>query len=110
MLNSAYRGVLPGVTHIRTGLHWHRGETTKSIERSHIAILDRLRCSRGLKSVTAGQRFLEGFEAMQALSHGDVLLSQLVSGYRPTLCTHQQRVRAVGAANHVLGARLMKAA
>jgi hypothetical protein len=27
--------------------------------------------------MTAGQRFLEGFEAMQALSRGDVLLRQL---------------------------------
>jgi hypothetical protein len=60
--------------------------------------------------VIAGQRFLEGFEAMQALSRGDVLLLQLVPGYRPTLATHQQRVRAVVAAIHVLGARLTKAA
>jgi hypothetical protein len=49
-------------------------------------------------------------EAMQALSRGDVLLRQLVPGYRPTLATHQQRVRAVVAATHVLGARLTKAA
>jgi putative transposase len=106
----AVKGVLPGATHIRTGLHRRRGETTKSIERSHVAIRDRLRCSRGLKSVTAGQRFLEGFEAIQALSRGHVLLSQLVPGYRPTLATHQQRVRAVVTAMHVLGARLTKAA
>jgi transposase-like protein len=106
----AEKGILPGATHIRTGLHRRRGETTKSIERSHVAIRDRLRCSRGIKSMTAGQRFLEGFEAMQALSRGDVLLSQLVPGYRPTLATHQQRVRAVVAAMHVLGARLTKAA
>ncbi len=106
----AVKGVLPGATHIRTGLHRRRGETTKSIERSHIAIRDRLRCSRGLKSVTAGQRFLEGFEAMRALSRGKVLLTHLVPGYRPTLATDQQRVRAVVAAMHVLGARLTKAA
>ena len=93
---------MPGAT--------HRGETTKSIERSHVAIRDRLRCSRGIKSVTAGQRFLEGFEAMQALSRGHVLLSQLVPGYRPTLATHQQRVRAVVAAMHVIGASLTNAA
>ena len=31
--------------------------------------------------------FLEGFEAIQALSRGDVLLSQLVPRYRPTLDT-----------------------
>jgi hypothetical protein len=59
--------------------------------------------------VTAGQRFLEGYEAMQALSRGDVRLSQLLPGYRPTLATHQQRVRAVVAAMRVLGARLSKA-
>ncbi len=46
---------------------------------------------------------------MQALSRGQVLLSQLVPGYRPTLATAQQRVRAVIAAMHVLGARLTKA-
>ena len=104
----AGKTVLPGATHIRTGLHRRRGETTKSIERSHIAIRDRLRCSRGLKSVTAGKRFLEDFEAMQALSRSDVLLSQLITGYRPTLATHQQRVRAVVAAIHVLGVCLRK--
>ena len=102
--------MLPGATHIRTGLHRRRGETTKSIERSHVAIRDRLRCSRGLKSVITAQRFLEGFEAMQALSRGDVLLRQLVPGYRPTLATYPQRVRAVVGAMHVLGARLSKAA
>ncbi len=60
--------------------------------------------------MTAGQRFLEGFEAMQALSRGDVLLSQLVPGYPPTLATHQQRVRAVVVAIHVHVKRLTKAA
>ena len=106
----AVKTVLPGATHIRTGLHRRRGETTKSIERSHVAIRDRLRCSRGIKSVTAGQRFLEGFEAMQALRCGHVLLRQLIPGYRPTLATPQQRVRAVVVAMHVLGAGLTKAA
>lgn len=48
--------------------------------------------------------FLEGFEAMQALVRGDVLLRQLVPGCRPILATRQQRVRAVVAAMHVLGA------
>jgi transposase-like protein len=40
----AVKGALPGATHIRTGLHRRRGETTKSIERSPVAIRDRLRC------------------------------------------------------------------
>ncbi len=37
----------PQARHIRTGLHRRKGETTKSIERSHVAIRDRLRSSRG---------------------------------------------------------------
>ena len=40
----AVKGALPGATHIRTGLHRRRGETTKSIERSPAAIRDWLRC------------------------------------------------------------------
>ncbi len=59
----AARQNLPGSLHIRTGLHRLTGETTKPIERSHIATRDRLRASRGLKTTTTGQRFLEGFEA-----------------------------------------------
>jgi hypothetical protein len=58
--------------HIRTGLHRLTGETTKPIERSHIATRDRLRASRGLKTTATGQRFLEGFEEVQALRRGDV--------------------------------------
>jgi DDE domain len=53
--------------HIRTDLHRPRGETTKPIERSHIATRDRLGASRGLKTTATGQRFLDGFEAMHAL-------------------------------------------
>jgi transposase-like protein len=71
----------PGAQHIRTGLHRPRGETTKSIERSHVAIRDRLRSSRGLKTTASGQRFLEGFEAVHALRRDDVRLQGLVPGY-----------------------------
>jgi hypothetical protein len=94
-------------THVRAASA--PGRDRQSVECSHVAIRDRLRCSRGLKSVIAGQRFLEGFEAMRALSRGDVRLSQLVPGYRPNLATDQQRERAVVAAMRVLGARLSKA-
>ena len=61
---------LPGSQHIRTGLHRLAGETTKPIERSHLATRDRLRASRGLKTTATGQRFLEGFEAVQACAEG----------------------------------------
>jgi hypothetical protein len=42
------------------------GETTKPIERSHVPTRDRLRASRGLKTLRTGQRFLEGFECLRA--------------------------------------------
>ena len=57
----AVQRTAPRARHIRTGLHRRRGDTTKSIERSHVAIRDRLRSSRGLKTLRTGQRFLEGF-------------------------------------------------
>ena len=63
----AARQNLKGSLHIRTGLHRLTGETTKPIERRHIATRDRLRARRGLKTTATGQRFLEGFEAVQAL-------------------------------------------
>src|SRR5262245_62064894 len=53
----ALRETIPKATHVRTGLHRARGETTKPIERSHVATRDRLRASRGLKRVRTGQRF-----------------------------------------------------
>ena len=57
-------------THLRTGLHRARGETTKAIERSHGPIKDRLRAMRGVQSVATGQRLLEGIEAVQAIHRG----------------------------------------
>jgi hypothetical protein len=101
---------LPGSLLIRTGLHRLTGETTKPIERSHIATRDRLRASRGLKTTATGQRFLEGFEAVQALRRGDVALRCLVPGYRPQLATRGDRARAVAAAMVTLAAGLNKAA
>ena len=76
-----------------------------SVERSHVAIRDRLRCSRGLKSVIAGQRFLEGFEAVQALSRGDVLLRQLV----PRLPSHPGHTSATGEGSRGRNARPWRA-
>src|SRR5262245_32755080 len=59
--------MLPSTCHIRTGLHRAKGETTKPIERSHVPTRDRLRGTRGLKTVVTGQRFLECFEGLHAL-------------------------------------------
>jgi transposase-like protein len=97
---------VPAAAHIRTGLHRARGETTKSIERSHIPTRDRLRAARGLKRVPTGQRFAEGFEALQALRGGHVALEHLVPGYRPTAASPHETTRAVVSALAVLGARL----
>jgi len=87
------------------------GETTKPIERSHIATRDRLRASRGLKTTATGQRFFEGFEAVQAaLRRGDIALRCLLPGYRPQLATRGDHARAVATAMVTLAARLNKAA
>jgi transposase-like protein len=43
-----------GARHIRTGLHRARGQTTKTVERSHVPTRDRLRNSRGLKRTETG--------------------------------------------------------
>jgi transposase-like protein len=106
----AVQAVFPEATHVRTGLHRARGETTKSIERSHIPTRDRLRSSRGLKTLATGQRFFEGFEAVQALGHGQVHLERLVPGYRSAEATPHAQARAVAAAITMLGARLCQAA
>jgi transposase, IS6 family len=59
-------------THIRTGLHRARGETTKAIERAHVPIKDRLRPMRGLQSVATGQRLVEGLELVRAVRCGHI--------------------------------------
>jgi hypothetical protein len=99
---------VPTACHIRTGLHRARGETTKSIERSHVPTRDRLRCWRGLKTVATGQRFLESFEGLYALRCGHIKLWELVRGYRPVRASRHERVRAVVTAMEVLGQRLTK--
>src|SRR5262249_14751917 len=100
----------PTAHHIRTGLHRTRGETTKPIERSHIATRDWLRSARGLKTVATGQRFLECFEGFQALRRGYVKLRALAPRYRPTKQPADETTRAVMVAVNALGAQLKKAA
>jgi transposase, IS6 family len=99
---------LPLACHLRTGLHRARGETTKPIERSHIATRDRLRCTRGLKTVASGRRFLECFESLQSLRRGDGKLRGLVPGYQPTKVSPHETTRAVMVAMNILGARLKR--
>jgi hypothetical protein len=96
---------LPEAEHVRTGLHRAHGETTNPIERSHIATRDRLRSSRGLKTVPTGQRFTEGFEALQALRGGHITLEHLVPGYRPANASLHETTRAIATALTVLGGR-----
>ena len=91
----AVQEVLPETAHLRTGLHRASGETTKPIERSHVFTRDRLRASRGLKTLTAGQRFFEGFEALHALRRGQTCLAKLVPDYDPGRASRHERVRAV---------------
>jgi putative transposase len=98
----ALAATVPTARHIRTGLHRARGETTKPIERSHVPMRDRLRCSRGLRTVTTGQRFLECFEGFQALRRGYVKLRGLVPGYQPTKASPHQTTRAVVVAMNAL--------
>ncbi len=64
----------PNAKHRRTGLHRQRALTTKSIERSHVPIKDRVRPMRSLGSVAAGQHLLEGNELAQAVQRGDICL------------------------------------
>jgi putative transposase len=106
----AAREVFPDANHVRTGLHRAHGETTKPIERSHVPTRDRLRAARGAKTVPTGQRFFEGFEALQALARGHVPLERLVSDYRAAGATPHEQARAVVRAVHALGARLRRAA
>ena len=56
----AIQRTVPTAVHIRSGLHRATGHTTKPIERSHVPTRDRLRASRGLKTLPTGRRFLEG--------------------------------------------------
>jgi IS6 family transposase len=106
----AVQEVLPEAEHVRTGLHRAKGETTKPIERSHVFTRDRLRSSRGLKTLATGQRFFESFEALHALRRGHIRLTELVPGFDPAEATAHDRVRAVAHAVTALGACLTKGA
>jgi transposase-like protein len=106
----AIQDVFPEATHIRTGLHRAHGETTKPIERSHEPTRDRLRASRGVKTLRTGQCFFEGFEALQAISGGHIVLERLVPGCTPSAATPHEWARAVVHAVNALGARLRRTA
>ena len=84
------------------------GETTTPIERSHIATRDRLRSSRGPKTLATGQRFFEGLEALQALCHGHGHWQDSGPDYHPA--SARPHARAVVIALHALGAQLTRAA
>jgi hypothetical protein len=107
---AAVQEVFPEAQHARTGLHRARGETTKPIERSHVPTRDRLRSSRGVKTLATGQRFFESFEALHALRRGHIHLEPLVPGYPLAGATPHAHARAVVSALHILGARLLRAA
>jgi transposase-like protein len=101
----AIRRTVPTAVHIRTGLHPARGDTTKLIERSHVPTRDRLRASRGLKTLPTGQRFLEGFECVRALRGGHIRLADLLPA-ASTSPSPQDHLRTVATAVLVLGMRL----
>ena len=101
---------IPLARHVRTGLHRRRGYTTQPVERSHVPTRDRLRGTRGLRTVGTGQRFLESFEALHALRRGTVTLRTLVPRYRPIQASVHEAARAVVMAMDVLGTQLKKAA
>jgi putative transposase len=105
----AVQTVFPEATQVRTGLHRAHGETTKSIERSHIPTRDRLRASRGLKTTATGLRFFQGFEALHALARGHVRLAGLMPGYSSAGATARERARVAARAVTMLGTRLRRA-
>ncbi len=96
---------VPTAVHVRSGLLRATGETTKTIERSHVPVRDRLRASRGLKTLRTGQRFLEGFECLRALRGGHIRLADLLPAFSISASRHDH-VRTVAAAVLVLGIRL----
>jgi IS6 family transposase len=101
----AIQRTVPSAMHLRSGLHRVTGETTKPIERSHVPIRDRLRSSRGPKTLTTGQRFLEGFECLRALRGGHIRLADVVPSLSASASRHDH-LRNVAAAVLVLGLRV----
>src|SRR6266542_1723633 len=102
---TAIQRAVPSAVHIRSGVHRATGQTTKPIERSHVPPRDRLRASRGLKTLSTGQRFLEGFECLRALRGGHIRLPDLLPAFSASASSHDH-VRTVAAAVLVLGMRL----
>ena len=96
---------VPTAAHIRSGLHRANGVTTKPIERSHVPTRDRLRASRGLKTLCTGQRFLEGFECVRAVRGGHIRLTDILPAHSAPASRHDH-VRTVAAAVLMLGMRL----
>jgi hypothetical protein len=81
-------------------------QTTKPIERSHVPTRDRLRSSRGVKTLRTGQGFLEGFECPRpAWRGGHIRSTRPVAGVVSS-ARQQDRVRTVASAVLVLGMRL----
>jgi putative transposase len=101
----ASRRTVPTAVHVRSGLHRTTGETTTPIERSHVPTRDRLRSSRGLKTLRTGQRFLESFECVRAVRGGHIRLTDLWPTFSASARRHEH-VRTVAAAVLVLGMRL----
>jgi putative transposase len=100
----AVETICPNARHVRTGMHRARGQTTKSVERSHVPTRDRLRNSRGLKHTATGQRFLEGFEAVRHVRRGGAPGGgHLVPGHSP-----HARVRVAVATLNALGHSLRR--
>src|SRR6266567_3958874 len=101
----AIQRTVPAAVHVRSGLHSVNGVTTKPIERSHVPTRDRLRSSRGLKTLRTGQRFLEGFECLRALRGGHIRLADLLPALSAAT-SPQDHVRTVASAVLVLGMRM----
>jgi transposase-like protein len=101
----AIQRTVPTAVHVRSGLHQANGVTTKPIERSHVPTRDRLRASRGLKTLRTGQRFLEGFECLRAVRGGHIRLADVLPALSAPASRHEH-VRTVAAAVLVLGMRL----
>jgi transposase-like protein len=89
----------PRARHIRTGLHRWRGETTKSIERSHAAIRDRLRPSRGLKDDSDRAAVSRGLRSRARLAAWGCAAERSGAGL-PSRTGHTTRAGARGRRGH----------
>ena len=90
--------VLPLARYVRTSLPCRRGYTTEPIEGSHVSTRDRLRSTRGLRTVHTGHRCVASLEARHALRQGRVKLHAVVPTHRPAHATEHEAVRVACAA------------